>query len=187
MAAFVFSLFATGALSISETKEHAEALVSARWSSLSEDDKNLIKGLGSGVDFVLLVSGASPIINKIGSAAKSAWTVEKAAGVVAEVRRVEAVVGAAEASVGKEVGTAGVKAAGKLTIGAGEFSASERMAAQHMADLGNDVVLRAPVGTRVGGGTSDLLVNGVPYDVYTPITSNPNRIVSALASKNSQA
>lgn len=55
--------------------------------------------------------------------------------------------------------------AGKLTIGAGDFSASERMAAQYMADLGNEVLLRAPVGTRAGGGTSDLLVNGVAYDV----------------------
>ena len=40
---------------------------------------------------------------------------------------------------------------------------------------------------RAGGGTSDLLVNGVSFDVYTPITVNPNRIVSAIASKNSQA
>jgi len=76
---------------------------------------------------------------------------------------------------------------GKLTIGAGEFSPSERIAAQYMADLGNEVLLRSPVGTRAGGGTSDLLVNGVPYDVYTPTTSNPNRIVSAIASKNTQA
>lgn len=68
-----------------------------------------------------------------------------------------------------------------------DFSASERMAAQYMADLGNEVLLRAPVGTRAGGGTSDLLVNGVAYDVYTPTTSNPNRIVSAIASKNTQA
>ena len=48
-------------------------------------------------------------------------------------------------------------------------------------------MLRSPVGTRAGGGTSDLLVNGMPYDVYTPTTSNPNRIVSAIASKNTQA
>jgi len=50
------------------------------------------------VDFVLLVSGASPIINKIGSSAKSAWTVEKTAEAAVTVRRVEAVVGAAEAA-----------------------------------------------------------------------------------------
>ena len=55
-----------------------------------------------------------------------------------------------------------------------------------MADLGHDVTLRAPTGTRAGGGTSDLLVDGVRYDVYTPTTSNPGRIISAIAKKNSQ-
>jgi len=49
------------------------------------------------------------------------------------------------------------------------------------------VVLRLPIGTRAGGRTSDLLVDGVPYDVYTPKTANPDRIVSAIAKKNSQA
>lgn len=33
---------------------------------------------------------------------------------------------------------------------------------------------------------SDLLVNGVPYDVYTPTTGNLDRIVGAIASKGSQ-
>jgi len=32
-----------------------------------------------------------------------------------------------------------------------------------------------------------LLVDAVPYDVYTPKTANPNRIISAIAKKNSQA
>lgn len=68
----------------------------------------------------------------------------------------------------------------------GDFSASERSAAQYMANLGYNVVLRSPVGTRADGGTSDLLVNGIPYDVYTPETSNLNRIVSAIVKKNSQ-
>lgn len=63
------------------------------------------------------------------------------------------------------------------------FSSSEINAAQHMADLGNTVILRTPMGQ---GRTSDLLVNGIPYDVYTPTTSNPNRIISAIADKNSQ-
>ena len=35
--------------------------------------------------------------------------------------------------------------------------------------------------------TSDLFVDGIAFDVYTPTTSNPNRIVSAIARKNSQA
>jgi filamentous hemagglutinin len=76
---------------------------------------------------------------------------------------------------------------GKLTIDpAGTFSVSERNAAQHMADLGNNVTLRAPTGTRAAGGTSDLLVNGVRYDVYTPTSINPSRIIGAIAKKSSQ-
>lgn len=55
-----------------------------------------------------------------------------------------------------------------------------------MADQGNDVVLRPPVGTRAGGGTSDLLVNGVNYDVYTPKTNNPSAIIRAITKKNTQ-
>jgi hypothetical protein len=55
-----------------------------------------------------------------------------------------------------------------------------------MESLGNNVLLRIPKGTRAGGGTSDLLVNGVKYDVYTPETSSVNRIISSMASKNSQ-
>ena len=47
------------------------------------------------------------------------------------------------------------------------------------------VVLRDPVGSR-GTATSDLLVDGVQWDVYTPTTGNVSRIVSAVASKGSQ-
>ena len=64
------------------------------------------------------------------------------------------------------------------------YSASELNAAHHMANLGNQVILRQPTNI---GRTSDLLVNEVPYDVYTPITTNANRIISAIASKGSQA
>ncbi|URC11763.1 RHS repeat-associated core domain-containing protein [Flavobacterium sp. B183] len=74
-----------------------------------------------------------------------------------------------------------------LTIEAGGvFSESEVAAAKFMEGQGNNVVLRIPQGTRAGGGTSDLLVNGVAYDVYTPTTNNVNRIISSMASKNSQ-
>ena len=75
---------------------------------------------------------------------------------------------------------------GKLTVLEGEYSVSERRAAQYMADQGKDVVLRPPVGTRADGGTSDLLVNGVNYDVYTPITNNPSAIIRAITKKNTQ-
>jgi filamentous hemagglutinin len=76
---------------------------------------------------------------------------------------------------------------GTLNVTAANPSASERVAAEHMAGLGRNVELRDPVGTRAGGGTSDLLVDGVPYDVYTPTSANPNRIISAIAKKNDQA
>ncbi|WP_299073323.1 hypothetical protein [uncultured Paraglaciecola sp.] len=32
-----------------------------------------------------------------------------------------------------------------------------------------------------------MLVDGIPYDVYTPTSANPNRIISAIAKKNDQA
>jgi len=76
---------------------------------------------------------------------------------------------------------------GRLVIDAGKFSASEIRSAEHLASLGRDVRLRPPVGTRAAGTTSDLLVNGVTFDVFTPVSTNPNRIISAIAKKNSQA
>ncbi len=69
----------------------------------------------------------------------------------------------------------------------GVFSESEINAAKYLQNLGKDVKLRMPSGTRAEGGTSDLLVNDVRYDVYTPTTSNADRIVSAIAKKNNQA
>lgn len=73
--------------------------------------------------------------------------------------------------------------AGTLTMSGQGFSASERRVAQLLADGGENVVLREATGV---GRISDLLVNGVPYDVYTPTTGNIDRIVSAVASKGSQ-
>ncbi|MBP5100645.1 MULTISPECIES: hypothetical protein [Pseudomonas] len=56
-----------------------------------------------------------------------------------------------------------------------------------MAAQGKKVELRRPVGTRTEGKTSDLLVDGVSYDVYTPTTGNADRIISAIAKKSTQA
>ncbi|MEV6242971.1 RHS repeat-associated core domain-containing protein [Lentzea sp. NPDC051838] len=75
---------------------------------------------------------------------------------------------------------------GSLRVSAAKPSAAELRGAQEMAARGNDVVLRDPVGTRKDGDTSDLLVNGVRWDVYSPKTGNADRIVSAVASKGSQ-
>lgn len=55
-----------------------------------------------------------------------------------------------------------------------------------MAAQGEKVELRSPVGTRAEGNTSDLLVDGVRYDVYAPTTGNAGRIISAIAKKNTQ-
>lgn len=68
----------------------------------------------------------------------------------------------------------------------GVYSQSEINAANYMKSLGHNVVLRPPKGTRAAGGTSDLLINGINYDVYTPKTNKVSSIVSATAKKNSQ-
>jgi hypothetical protein len=75
----------------------------------------------------------------------------------------------------------------KIIGSVNDYSISELRAAQYMANQGNDVVLRPVINGGNLGRTSDLLVNGVRYDVYTPTTGNPSRIISAIAKKNSQA
>ena len=74
-----------------------------------------------------------------------------------------------------------------LKVTAANASDSEVRAAEFMRNQGFKVEFRDPVGTRSVGGTSDLLINGLAYDVYTPTTGNPNRIISAIAKKNTQA
>jgi RHS repeat-associated protein len=76
---------------------------------------------------------------------------------------------------------------GTLVVEPGEYSSSELNSAKYLYEQGYNVRLRQPIGTRAGGGTSDLLVNGKRYDVYTPTSSNPNRIIGGIADKNSQA
>lgn len=67
------------------------------------------------------------------------------------------------------------------------YSQSELNVARYLAQQGYEVILRPPTDIRQAGRTSDLLVDGVPYDVFTPKTANVNRVVSAIAKKNSQA
>lgn len=80
------------------------------------------------------------------------------------------------------------KGAGKtgslIVVEGGTYSASEMNAANYMKNLGNNVTIRPPTGQ---GRTSDLLVNGIKYDVYTPETNNVSQIISKMAKKNSQA
>ncbi len=76
-----------------------------------------------------------------------------------------------------------------LTILEGSYSSSEIRAANFMWQEGNNVILRPPSGSKnvMGtGGTSDMTVNGVNYDVYTPTTSSVNSIISSMAKKNKQ-
>ena len=63
---------------------------------------------------------------------------------------------------------------------------SEINVGRTMARRGYDVVLRDPVNVS-GVRTSDLLINGIEVDVYTPIITNASRVISAIAKKNSQA
>lgn len=53
-----------------------------------------------------------------------------------------------------------------------------------LAGQGRNVVLREA--DSAAGRTSDLLVDDIPYDVYTPTTGNLDRIVGSIASKGSQ-
>jgi hypothetical protein len=73
---------------------------------------------------------------------------------------------------------------GNLKILPGTFSESETYAAMYLSQQGRNVILRSATGL---GRTSDLLVDGIAYDVYTPTTSNVNRIISSIAHKNTQA
>ena len=73
---------------------------------------------------------------------------------------------------------------GNLRIEGAGFSTSERETAQELTDRGHDVVLRQanPAADR----TSDLIVDGMPYDVYTPSTGSIDRLVGAIADKGTQ-
>lgn len=79
-----------------------------------------------------------------------------------------------------------------LTNLATQATQDEIDAANHVASIknnpGDTVILRDPVGPRFAdGGTSDLVVNGTTYDIYTPETSNINNIYRTMANKHGQA
>ncbi|MET8261855.1 LamG-like jellyroll fold domain-containing protein [Micromonospora sp. NPDC005205] len=75
---------------------------------------------------------------------------------------------------------------GSLRVSAAKPSASEIAAAQHMAARGAKVLLRDPIGRRSGGMTSDLLVDGVAWDVYSPTSDSVKHILTSVAKKHSQ-
>jgi hypothetical protein len=75
---------------------------------------------------------------------------------------------------------------GVLRVTAKNPSASEIAGAEYMAGLGNRVTLRDPIGSRAGGQTSDLVVNGVPWDILTPTSDSVQAILNKAAKKHSQ-
>jgi RHS repeat-associated protein len=88
-------------------------------------------------------------------------------------------------------GTIPAQLPSNLTIQPGSYSQSEIDASVFMANRVGPTVpvtLRQPTGERkCDGKTSDLDVGGKAYDVYTPKTSNPGRIVGGILDKNNQA
>ncbi|WP_394821727.1 toxin TcdB middle/N-terminal domain-containing protein [Pendulispora albinea] len=75
--------------------------------------------------------------------------------------------------------------AARLVIQSATATDAELTAASQVAKMGRgSVVIRDPI---PGRATSDLLIEGAPYDIYSPTTGNANRIISAIANKNSQA
>jgi YD repeat-containing protein len=73
---------------------------------------------------------------------------------------------------------------GSLEVVGDGFSASEKVSSSVPCGSSQDVVLREATGI---GRTSDLLVNGTPYDVYTPAEGTSVRnILSRAASKWTQ-
>jgi hypothetical protein len=80
----------------------------------------------------------------------------------------------------------GAERSGSLSIegSSDDFSASEKAVAQELVSQGKNVILREPSGV---DRTSDLLVDGTPYDVYTPNDGTSVRnILSNVASKWTQ-
>lgn len=74
---------------------------------------------------------------------------------------------------------------GTLQILPGRYTQSEMDAAVLPQQWGNNVILRPATGQ---GRVSDLLVNGLPYDVYTPQAgTSMDNVLRAILAKDSQA
>jgi hypothetical protein len=85
----------------------------------------------------------------------------------------------------RKIITAGRAVKGSLVITGTKYSASERAVAEWLAKQGRKVELRDPVNIQ-NVRTSDLVVDGIKYDVYTPISTNPKAIIGKTAKKHSQ-
>jgi hypothetical protein len=80
-------------------------------------------------------------------------------------------------------------APGRLTMLGTKATAVERAAAGELARMGRNVVVKDPTGARsAAGSTADLLVDGVPMDVYSPQAgTSVKKILQRVAGKNDQA
>ena len=63
----------------------------------------------------------------------------------------------------------------------GEIEAAKELRAQ-----GRNVHFQTPTGQR-GPTTADFLVDGGPFDVYTPVTKNPDNIIKGIFNKDNQS
>lgn len=68
-----------------------------------------------------------------------------------------------------------------------DVTTDELRVARVLYQRGNEVVLRASAESAVGGGSSDLFVNGRRWDVFALKTKSADRIVSALAARRGQS
>jgi filamentous hemagglutinin len=79
----------------------------------------------------------------------------------------------------------GFKPGGSLQVLPGRFTESEMDAALALSQQGNSVTIRAATGQ---GRLSDLVINGVEYDVYTPQSgTSVDNILRAMLGKDTQA
>lgn len=88
----------------------------------------------------------------------------------------------------EENSASGSSSSGEFVNDAEKATADEIYAAKKVASQGNRVVLRDPPpdgGTR-GLNTSDVLINGVQGDIYSPSSGNMDRISGAISKKRNQ-
>jgi hypothetical protein len=70
---------------------------------------------------------------------------------------------------------------------AGDVSAlGEIEAAKVLRAQGRNVHFQTPTGLR-GPNTADFLVDGVPFDVFTPVTKTPGNVIKGIFNKDNQA
>ncbi|WP_241826895.1 RHS repeat-associated core domain-containing protein [Streptomyces graminilatus] len=111
-----------------------------------------------------------------------------AAGTADGIGRINDGLGKAFSEAEGNSGGSGGSSSGEFINEAEKATDDEIYAAQEVASQGNKVVLRDPPGdggTR-GIDTSDVLINGVQGDIYSPSSGNMDRISGAISKKRNQ-